>query len=266
MCVPRFFCQNNTFTLLVSPITSFNLWIPTCDQRVLLLSKAKRYWETLIWANSSDSCYFFSGTSSPSKRNLGNDLAVVALDVRCQNCGSKDIDTCNIYQHSVLKVVCNPEKGVGTMSGPWILLPKCWKHRQKASMFQSHLSRETSPICTKVQLWLNASVALQLTLSRCGKLNILSNWQRESRRFFFCAQAIDTLGTVWRSAASGFINKIRHCYEFLSSKTNEKEFNDTIRKMIGNQKKIKHYSGLPTNAGPWQIACRRGSVRFKHVL
>lgn len=121
MCVPRFFCQNNTFTLLVSPITSFNLWIPTCDQRVLLLSKAKRYWETLIWANSSDSCYFFSGTSSPSKRNLGNDLAVVALDVRCQNCGRKGIDSCNIYQHSVLKVVCNPEKRVGTMSGPWIL-------------------------------------------------------------------------------------------------------------------------------------------------
>lgn len=59
MCVPRFFCQNNTFTLLVSPITSFNLWIPTCDQRVLLLSKARRYWERLIWANSSDSCYFF---------------------------------------------------------------------------------------------------------------------------------------------------------------------------------------------------------------
>ena len=39
---------------------------------------------------------------------------------------------------------------------------------------------------------------------------------------FFCAQAIDTLGTVWRSAASGFINKIRHWYEFLSSKTDEK--------------------------------------------
>lgn len=187
MCVPRFFCQNNTFTLLVSPITSFNLWIPTCDQRVLLLSKAKRYWETLIWANSSDSCYFFSGTSSPSKRNLGNDLAVVALDVRCQNCGRKDIDSCNIYQYSVLKVVCNPEKRVGTMSGPWILLPKCWKHRQNASMFQSHLSCETSPICTKVQLWLNASVVLQVTLSRCGKLNILSNWQSESWRYFLCA-------------------------------------------------------------------------------
>ena len=53
---------------------------------------------------------------------------------------------------------------------------------------------------------------------------------------FFGAQAIDTLGTVWRSAASGFINKIRHCYEFLSSKTNEKEFKNTIRKMIGNPK------------------------------
>lgn len=73
-----------------------------------------------------------------------------------------------------------------------------------------------SNLHSKVQLWLNASVVWQVTLSRCGKLNIFSNWQSESWRFFFCEQAIDTLGTVWRSAASGFINKIRHCYEFSS--------------------------------------------------
>ncbi len=49
---------------------------------------------------------------------------------------SKDIDTCSIYQQSVLKVVCNPEERVGTMSGPLIVWPKCCKHQRKSSMFQ----------------------------------------------------------------------------------------------------------------------------------
>ena len=71
------------------------------------------------------------GTSSPSKRNLGNDLAVVALDVRWFAIRKKELAQC------------------------------------------SAMAERFCSVATYTQ------------------------------------QAIDTLGTVWRSAASGFINKIR---------------------------------------------------------